>query len=133
MRIIVPPITRPIPLTDYAPELVRDDGAPVTVWAWVNPPARLIREMLALQERSRVVREQLAAGVQDGAEIADIADAVAAWYAAIWSQHTDPATHWTAAEVRELTASETDPGLDAWLKSRTWDAIAEHRTAQKKA
>ena len=61
MHIIVPPITRPIRLTDYAPELVREDGEPVTVWAWVNPPARMIDEMQALRERSKTVRDQLAA------------------------------------------------------------------------
>lgn len=134
MHIIVPPITRPIRLTDYAPELVREDGEPVTVWAWVNPPARMIDEMQALRERSKTVRDQLAAGAADlQGEIGAISEAVSAWYAAIWSQHADPATHWTAADVLALDASETDPGLGGWLKTRTWEAIAAHRSAQKKA
>ena len=52
MKIIVPPITRPVRLTDYAPELVREGGEPITVWVWVNPPARMIDEMQALRARS---------------------------------------------------------------------------------
>ena len=135
MKIIVPPITRPVRLTDYAPEMVRDDGEPITVWVWVNPPARMIDEMQALRARSVVVRDQLQTiPASDLApEIKAISADVSRWYAAIWSQHADPATHWTAEDVLALDGSETDPALGGWLKGRTWDAINAHRSAQKKA
>lgn len=138
MRIPVPPIVRPIPLTDYAPELVTEAGAPVTVWAWVNPPARRIEDFNDLREQIADLKDGLPKAAPDAipamsADMRTASDAVTAWYAEIWSQHADPATHWTPAEVAALAASDTDPALGRWLFQRTWDAIADHRAGEKKA
>ena len=143
MHIIVPPITRPIRLTDYAPELVREDGEPVTVWAWVNPPARMIGEMQALRERSKTVRDQLAAGAADlQGEIRAISEAVSAWYAAA------PVRHWSAIRKRlrhacrnmriSVSRPSSCPAIRIWknrIASPSWysrcSAKARHDPAKR--
>lgn len=139
MKIIVPPIVRPVRLTDYAPELVREDGAPVTVHVWVNPPVKLIDEYRQLSLQAKALREQLQAAQPDddlreiGAQLIAIGERFAQWYAEIWSKHADAGTHWTPQDVRDLAINDTDPGLDDWLRGQTWELIAAHRTGEKKA
>lgn len=113
MKIIVPQIVRPIALTDYAPELRDETGAAITVWVWVNPPIAWISRLNAALTDAQAER-------------------LDAMYAEAWSQHPDPATHWSAEDVRELMASETDPALFIWLARRTRDAIDAHRAGEKK-
>jgi hypothetical protein len=57
-----------------------------------------------------------------------------AWFAMIWSQGSDPATHWTPAEVRQLKeqTAGNDPQFFGWLCSKTIAMIGEHRNQQKK-
>lgn len=115
MKIIVPPLVRPIYLTDYAPELKDESGAPVVVWVWVNPPVAWIARLNAgLTDR------------QSGVNLDEM-------YAEAWSQHADPATHWSAEDVRALIAHETDPALFVWLARRTREEIEAHRAGEKKA
>lgn len=139
MRIIIPPITRPIPLTDYAPELKSEDGAPVVVHVWVNPPVRMIdeyRQLLATAQalRQEIEKPQTEDGLKAlGGQLVAIGERFSEWYAEIWSKHADAGTHWTAQDVRDLATSETDPDLHNWLRGRTWDLITAHRTGEKKA
>lgn len=134
MRIIVPPITRPILLSDYAPELVRDNGEPITVYVWVNPPRRVLREFSDLNSEVRAIQEMADSADQEelSTRVARVSGAISEWYAALWSQHRDTLTHWTADEVRELSASDADPALYDWLCARSWEAIRDYRAGQKK-
>lgn len=138
MKIIVPPITRPILLTDYAPELRREDGAPVAMYVWVNPPAQLIDDYNVILARLKDVRKRLDGASQPdemgalGAELVEAGGELDRWYATIWSQHADPATHWTPEDVQALVLNDTDPGLETFLKGRTWEAIRGHRSREKK-
>jgi len=138
MKLNLPKITQPIPLADYAPELVHDDGSPAVVHAWVNPPTALLTRHAELRrqatEATRRIQattapSELAAAAQAavgvGAELAEI-------YAELWSQAKDPATHWTAEDVKTVAASEANPALFRWLTGRTFAAINAYRNGLRK-
>lgn len=139
MRIQIPPILRPVYLTDYAPQCVDPaTGQSIVVWVWVNPPRQMLVDHDALidqlgQLRTRIhpgdagavaTGEALQAGI---VEVQRLTTALAEWCAQLWSMHADIATHWSAEDVRALMDSDTDPALYPWLKRRTLAAIMAHR------
>lgn len=136
MKLNLPKIIRPIPLTDYAPELVHDDGSAAVVQAWVNPPtARMTRHgELSAQATAALARLRAADVDKAGAveELQRIGEEFAALFAELWSQHADPATHWTPEEVTALANSEANPALYRWLTARTIANIREYRSGLQK-
>lgn len=116
MDINVPKIVRPLALAEYAPEL-----APLTLQVWVNPPRKLLAEILDQETQS----EELAA--QRMHRLYEI-------IAELWSQGPDPETHWTVDEVVKLIEEkrETDPALFGWLRTETFAMIGAYRNAKKK-
>lgn len=116
MNISIPKLVRAIELSDYAPEL-----AGVRVRVWVNPPLELVRDYNA------------------GCELtADPATRAEGWqkifgaYARLWSAGEDPATQWSADDVRALKVSETDPRLYGWLLEKTWALVRAYREGEEK-
>lgn len=143
MRIEIPPITRPIYLADYAPQLVDASGKSLVVQVWVNPPRQMLLDHDGFIEQLNQLRAKIAPG-DAGAlptgealqaattEVQRLTAALMAWCAKIWSQHADPATHWSEADVRALMDSDTDPALYPWLKRRTLAAMFAHRNDVEK-
>lgn len=139
MKLNIPKITQAIPLADYAPELVHDDGSPAVVRAWVNPPAALLTRHAELRARGQAalkrvkeVGDDKTAAAEVVAEIAAVGAALSELFAELWSQHADPATHWTPAEVLEVANSEANPALYGWLTGRTIAAIGGYRSGFRK-
>ncbi len=139
MKLNLPKITQAIPLADYAPELVHDDGSPAVVYAWVNPPAALLTRHAELRQRITEADHHLRGGALKGEllaavvrEMTGLGEALAALFAELWSQHADPATHWTAADVMELAANDANPALFGWLTNGTIAAINKHRSGLRK-
>lgn len=110
MKITIPPIVRPIQLSDYVAEL-----SPGVVQVWVNPPRDVIDQYNPILES------------KTGTETK-----IAEWYAAIWSKGPDVALHWTPAEVIALSQMDTDPAFLRWLLVQTWALINDHRALSKK-
>ena len=135
MKIEIPPLLKPVYLRDYADEL--GDAA---VWVRVNPPREFLAEYAALRERGETANAGLGQIAENDseatfaatAELSAVGEAFAAWYARLWSQGTDAATHWTADETRQLALLDTDPALYSWLTTRSWELIGEHRSREKK-
>mgnify|MGYP001374648796 CR=1 FL=1 len=131
--IIIPPIVRPIALSDYAPEL--GDGQ---VWVRVNPTRDVLaayNDLLRRKERIESAGKTAAIGSETDSLIGQataLGNDFADWYSAIWSQGSDPQWHITPDGVRALATHETDPGFYQWLTRRTWEAINEHRSGIKK-
>lgn len=138
---ICAPITEVIELSGFA-EAYR--GQRITVW--VNP-ARMPLVQLDPQILPLVVlhllEEQLGldAGILTVAaetprdELEQISDRTQAfcvrlvidtWLAEVWSQGTDPETHWTWRQVRRLC--EQDPKLYSWAMLQTLQRIQRYRT-----
>lgn len=139
MKLNIPKLTRPMPLTDYAPELTHDDGSPAVVQVWVNPPQALLTRHAELRARGQAalkrvkeVGDDQAAAAEVVAEIGAVGAALAALFAELWSQHADPATHWTPADVLEVANSEANPALYGWLTGRTVALIGEYRSGLRK-
>ena len=57
------------------------------------------------------------------------------WWAEMWSQHADPATHWTPEEVGDLgtACAESDPGFWEWIHHECWKLIHDYRAQAKKS
>lgn len=134
-----PRIVRPVELTGYAPELVTDEGEPEVVHVWVNPPRDVLEAHGRLLAEWDARRKAKPAPKGKGKKTKPAADAltqsnqaIAAWYANVWSQHEDAATHWTPAKVLALANLDTDPALYTWLTVQTWLKIAEHRALNRK-
>lgn len=135
MKFNVPKIVRPVALTDYAPELTHDDGTPAVVQVWANPPAALLTRHRELSQRGQTALAALKADGDKAAAVAElnaIGAALADLFAELWSQHADPATHWTAEDVTELANSDANPALYGWLTRRTLAVIGEYRGALRK-
>jgi hypothetical protein len=108
MPIEFPKILKPIHLSEYAAEM-----GEAVVWVWVNLP------------RDEITRqgEMIRASDDPGLH---------AWYATVWSQHADPGTHLTVADIEQLNSIDTDPRFLSWLMTRTRDLIQEHHFGAKK-
>jgi len=110
MKINIPPIVRDLPLKDYAPEM---NGGVVKVW--VNPTRDFTRRMIDIKPPTDAKESDW----KDG-----IPPQNAEWFAELFSQDADPATHWTDAELQEVF--QTDPALWGWLQAQAWNLIGEH-------
>ncbi len=123
-------ITAPLDLTDYAPEFVDGDGNPRVVQVWVNPPqSRYLRFRMLHEHVKRLTKlGKRTDGVTNGRQFLEMyttaAGEIADWWATLWSQHTDPATHWTAAEVMDLAIA--DSHFYDWLTAQSLRLIREH-------
>jgi hypothetical protein len=106
MKIDIPKVVVPVDLGGYAPEL---QGKFLQVW--VNPPLKTLRDHA----------EILASDYQK----------LLAWYADLWSQSAELATHWVTDELTQL--EQDDPAFLSWMISQTWQAIIEHRGNKKKS
>ncbi len=62
---------------------------------------------------------------QTAAEWQRVEKEIFAWLADLWSQHADPETHWSAAQIEVL--SDADPALYRWLVQRSMARLQEHR------
>jgi len=139
MKVIVPPITSPVLLTDYHPAMLAPGtDKPVVVHVWVNPPRDIIAEHYRLVDEWKAAQDAfiVAAGdeavAKERARMAAAEDGLAAWYARLWSMAADMSTHWTVEDVQALAALETDPALYSWLTRTSWELIYAHRATRKK-
>ena len=131
MKINIPKVTRPIALSDYAPEF----GEQV-IEMWVNPPREKRLAFAGIMDRYRdtLARIEQAEDSDDLADltqqIVDQAGELHAWYAEMWSQGED---EWTAEQVKELAeaALDTDPGLWDFVQERSLDLMQEYRRRKK--
>jgi hypothetical protein len=145
MQINVVPIVRPIPLREYAPEYEA-----ITVWCRVNPSRATLDQFTQLQEEMRCIeqdQQELEAQLQQTPlepqalqallgplveQMRHNSQQTFGWYAVLWSEGKDPATHWTAEGVQALASNQDEPALWLWLCQRSWDLINEHRATRKK-
>jgi len=136
MKYNIPKIVRPVALTEFAPELIHDDGSPAVVQVWVNPPTARMTHYYDLSREGTAAIVLLKAAEGDKAaavaEINRVGGELSALFAELWSQHADPATHWTAEEVSALANSDANPALYGWLTGRTIAAIGEYRSRLRK-
>ena len=132
MKIDIPRVTRPVALSDYAPEF--GDQA---IQMWVNPPRKVRLAFSDIMDRYKATLDELTEAEGDEA-LSDLAERVVelggeiyAWYADLWSQGDD---EWTADEVGEFVQAcmDTDPGLWDYVQEGCLDAMAAYRR-QKKA
>ncbi len=115
MKITLPRVTRPLPLSEYLPE-----AGEQVMHIWVNPPNLTLARLAALERAARESPDKEKTG-----------QALMTWYAECWSQHADPATHWTADEVGELVKG--NPDFYVWAVRRTLALITEYQAQEKKA
>lgn len=130
MQLNIKKIIRPLDLGDYARELQGQ-----AVYVWVNPTREALNRRAALDEELNrgIERSQTAeARAEFNLWIKGTFEPnIKAWFAEIWSQYPEPATHWTVSEIEQLEAS--DPALVLWLNTRTMQLIYEHRRVEKKS
>jgi hypothetical protein len=130
MKIEIKKIIRPLDLGGYASEY---QGQAVQVW--VNPT------LAVLDERDEIVQPYAAwvdmlkdnptrVGDFDAYVTEQFAPQINGWFARLWSQAEDIASHWTVDEITIMQAH--DPALLEWLKRHSMRLIAEHRSAEKK-
>lgn len=132
----IPNIVEPLQIAEYAP------GSEAVVWVWLNPPTDVLREHGEIIRANADIKERIALIEPDDqekldaikAELDALLERRLAWFAQVWSQGKDPATHWTLDEVRELRnrTADSDPQFFGWLCTKTLAMIGEHRNAQKK-
>jgi len=134
MDIVIPRLTAPVSLSDYAPEF---EG--VTVYVWINPPRDAMKNYFALSDEHKSTLDTINDPATSGADLkkaitqlAKISDGIIAWWVELWSQHRDPETHWTVDGVTALINSDTDPALYGWLCGQSLNFITEHRAKSKK-
>ena len=72
MKLNIPKLTRPLPLTDYAPELTHDDGSPAVVQVWVNPPQALLTRHAELRARGQAALKRVKEVGDDQAAAAEV-------------------------------------------------------------
>ena len=133
MKINIPRVTRPVALSDYAPEF--GDQA---IQMWVNPPRKVRMEFASMMDRYRETLAEIEKAEEGAPELADMTQAIVdiagelhGWYAKMWSQGDD---EWTAEDVKAFVeaALDTDPGLWDFVQDGCLDAMAAYRR-QKKA
>lgn len=130
MQIQVKSIIRPLDLGDYAKEL---QGQAVQVW--VNPSREMLGRRSQLEDELRTRADE--AKTAEAAQAMEVyvrevfEPGLRQWFADLWSQHPDPATRWTMAEIIEL--EQQDPALIVWLNTRSMQMILEHRRVEKKS
>ena len=131
MKFEIKQIIKAVDLGEYA-EVYRGK----TLRVWVNPPRAVWREYEGvLDENQRRVAEMLGdkTRIEEHAKWAAeiFVPVVHDWYAKMWSQSDNPAEHWSADEIAEL--SEADPALYEWMQRRSLRELTEFRKAEKKS
>lgn len=146
----VPPITRELMFSEYAP------GLENVLHVWVNITNAMHEEYTRLQVKGLVIQELLTSLSEDSIEEKDkkkrkaITNQVQTqnekmqevlidqyvWYSEVWSQHSDSETHETPGTVQKFAESMVDPGGDLalwkWVTTRTQALIIAHRNAYLK-
>lgn len=151
MKLEIKRIVRPLRLREYAEEY--GDEA---VWVWVNPPRSFRMKLYELAEEFRTAIDRLDELVKQGAEadaendaaddagppsveveaellgadIEHVTGELHAWWAEMWSQGADEATHWTADEVGDFieAARDSDPKLWDFAQEGSLELQSDHRT-----
>lgn len=149
MKLNIAKVIRSLDLAEYA-EAYKGQ----TVHVWVNPDmGTLRRRELLVEKYNRMLKDMLDLGKQvDGipeaarqamAEqartqieafntfaLGEFTDGINKWFAELWSQGSDPATHWTVEELVNL--NEHDPALYQWMKNQSVEMLERHREREKK-
>ena len=145
MKLNISKVIQSLELGGYAEEM---QGQAVKVW--VNPDLAVLRRRETLIEKynrllknltdvpeaadkhkikaAEQVRERLEAFNEFA--LGDFVNGIHDWFAELWSQSADPATHWTREELVQL--NEADPALYQWMKNRSIEMIEAHRVREKK-
>lgn len=137
MEILVHRLVRPLDLGAYASE-----HAGQQVWVWVNPSRMFRQKRVALYtELAEHLRPPVPAEGELPAPTAPPAQddlwrvtwerSLTAWFAELWSQGPDPATHWTVEQIDALDG--TDPRLVHWLTESSLALLTEFGEVKKKA
>lgn len=134
-----PKVVQPVHLDEYAKEF-----GDTVISIWVNPSRAKLDKFHELAEMSMRLREQLhilleikqpdKVAIEDiTKQLEDCGIATIEWLSEIWSQGNND-TRWPVDEIKELLehCQDTDPAFYDWLVTRTWRAISEHRSGQKK-
>lgn len=157
MKIDIPKTLRFLPLQEYAPD--QPELAGVGLQVWVDPPISILAEFDSLNNTFRQAFEKLAAkeGQPQSPKTVSLAEKALswmlaltkrsqderfkeatvsyrrllhAWYARLWSQSLDVNSHWTVAELDQI--SDENPHLFDWLCTSSWALIDQHRIDVKK-
>ncbi len=143
MKFNIPKIVSPLLLTDYAPQMVNEQGKPLIVYVWVNPPRDVMKAFFENQDAIKALSDELKqlqetpplnaeCVTQLAEQMQQLAEQAATWFAQLWSQYPDPDTHWTPEEIAQLVGHETDPGLYPFLSQRSIVMIHQHRGNERK-
>ena len=160
MRFEIPITVRQLPLQGYDPENASLGGVAIHVWvdppravllefhrlnrSYVDRLDELARQAQAGKSPAKKPASRpwawlgLVLGRKNGAQVPaefkafteGYRRAIYAWYAALWSQGPDPATHWTADELEQMDAA--NPSLYDWLCRQSWALIDGHGADTKK-
>lgn len=122
MKIVIPKVIKRLDLGDYNAALSGQH-----VCFWVNPTLAVLREHDAFVAESDVAEKNATSEKPYDPAVFDLRSFQ--WYAKVFSQDEDTATHWTATELSEL--KESDPSFWFWLLSKYWDARREHTSKKK--
>lgn len=135
-QIAVPKIIQTVDMAEYH-EKMRE--AP-PIYVWVNPPQRILDDFALIQRELQAAKESAerlgkSRGWLKGHRWRKLSERMAranrqlyAWLAQIWSQHADPTTHVTAADV-EMFAHQLageDLSLWRWITEQTYGLIVAH-------
>lgn len=150
MKLNLTRVTEPLDLGDYA-EAYRGQ----VVQVWVNPDLatirrrdlliekynRMLNDMLELAKKTEgadeKARKKMAEKAREQIEsfnafaLGEFTEGINKWFADLWSQGADPATHWTVEELVAL--NEQDPALYQWMKNRSVEMIGRHKDREKKS
>ncbi len=143
MKINIPKILEEIDLTEHHHAYVDKEGKPVIVHVWVNIPNEKRTVLFGIATEAYRASDLLAQAGKIKAKKAargKVAEAMGIMdeqrqvryeiFGELWSQHSDPETHWTPEEVEKLY--EDVESLFYFLQERTGTLIQEHREGTKK-
>ena len=135
MKFAIQRIVRPVQMREYAEEYGDE-----CIWTWANPPRATRLEFYQIADEYKKLVEG-ADSAEEGEQDTGLAGQLETlmgrfheWWSVLWSQHSDPETHWSAEDVRELVdvARDTDPALWGWLQEACFEIMREHREGVKK-
>jgi hypothetical protein len=117
VKIDFPKIVRPIPLSEYAPEMT------ITLYVWVNPPRSMLQKFADFADLAKELDK-----------LNELETAVYSWFSEILSQGSED-THVSTDDARKLAKEtrDTDPRFWPWLQQRCLAEISKHRNAIKNA
>jgi hypothetical protein len=149
MQITIPKVLKRLSLSAYAAEL------DTCFIVWVNIPAAMrssfedrrrdsvaaVGERIQLQRKLEACKpaDKKKAELQQQLDANDkklqaLESAFHAFFAEVWSQGADEASHVSVSDIHKLIedARDTDPSFYFWLTGETVSMIDEHRQAKKK-